>query len=108
MICRDKLFYRIELHEALGAGKQVTVQVQAAFPHTLRPYPSHITQAEKQYVEYIGSALFYSPYKTISQTTTVKCASTNILSYTKVTPSTNSDSSVTYGPYENKDPFSEV
>lgn len=98
----------MELKEALGAGKQVTVQVQAIFPHSLRPYPSHITQSEKQYVEYIGNALFYSPYKTVSQTLTVKCASTNIIAHTKVSPSTSSESSITYGPYENKDAFSEV
>lgn len=98
----------MELKDALGAGKQVTVQVQVIFPHSLRPYPSHITQSEKQYVEYIGNALFYSPYKTVSQTLTVKCASSNIIAHTKVSPSTSSESSITYGPYENKEAFSEV
>ena len=102
-------FYRIKFAKSLAAGKEVTVTVDAFYTHALKPYPSQIAQAEKQYVQFFGNALFYSPYKTTTQTTTISCASSTIESYTKtVKPVSQSDNSITYGPFENKEPFSQV
>lgn len=93
---------------SLGAGKTVTLEVEAAFAHVLSPYPSQITQAEKQYVVFEGNLYFYSPYQVISQKTTVTTASSTLESYTKTKPVSVSDNVLTYGPFETKGPFSEV
>jgi len=100
-------FFRVDLPSALGAGKDTTVEVEATFTHCLKPYPSKITQAEKQFVEFAGNSHFYSPYKTSTLTTIVNCASSTIESYTKTKPVSASESTITYGPYENLPAFSQ-
>ncbi|XP_059148604.1 dolichyl-diphosphooligosaccharide--protein glycosyltransferase subunit 1-like [Physella acuta] len=104
----DKRFFRVTLPSALDVSKSVTVDVEAVFSHILRPYPSEITQAEKQLVVLDTNLYFYSPYTTVSQTTVVHTANSNIESYTKTKPVTQSDSTITYGPFDEKAPFSEA
>ncbi|XP_055883590.1 dolichyl-diphosphooligosaccharide--protein glycosyltransferase subunit 1-like isoform X1 [Biomphalaria glabrata] len=103
----DKRFYRITLPTTLDAGKTVTVDVEAVYAHVLKPYPSEITQSEKQLVVLDTNLYFYSPYVTKSQTTVVTTTNSNIESYTKIKPVTQSDNVITYGPFEEKAPFSE-
>ncbi|ELT91404.1 hypothetical protein CAPTEDRAFT_159283 [Capitella teleta] len=99
-------FYRIALPQSLGAGQEITVDVESAFAHVLKPYPHSITQAEKQFVKFAGNRLFYSPYKTVSLTTEVKCSSGSIETYTK-TKASVSDNVITYGPFEDVQKFSD-
>ena len=121
--------YTIELKDALEAGKTIKVrkkfsfrlkqlsnidfatfqlQVEAVFSNHLAPHPAEITQKEKQLVQYRGNAYLYSQYKVKSQTTKILLSSSNIESFTKVKPSSQSESTVTYGPYDNIPPLSEV
>ncbi|XP_014669054.1 PREDICTED: dolichyl-diphosphooligosaccharide--protein glycosyltransferase subunit 1-like [Priapulus caudatus] len=104
---KDKIFFRIKLKDSLGAGKSTSVDVETVFTHFLHPYPSSITQSEHQLVLFTGNAYFYSPYKTVTQKTLVKLASSTIESYSKVKPVSLSESEITYGPYENTEPFRE-
>ena len=106
--CSDKEFYRVELPSGLAAGKSIALEVEAVFAHSLTPYPSQITQAEKQYVVFEGNLYFYSPYQTVSQKTAVTTSSTTLESYTKTKPVSLSENVISYGPYEDKAPFSEV
>ena len=109
ILSRGKIFYRIDLASPLDGGKDVKVTVETAYSHSLVAYPAEIAQSEKQLVKFTFSAYLYSPYKVTKQTSTVKCASSSIESYTKtVKPTTSSDAEITYGPYENKEAFSEV
>lgn len=101
-------FYRIDLPFALDAGKELTLDVETIFGHSLHPYPTHITQSEKQLVKFIGNVYFYSPYRTQTQITTVTCASSAIDFYTKEKPVVSSDKTISYGPYENVEAFKEV
>lgn len=96
------------LPSGLDAGRSVTVDVEAIFAHALTPYPSQITQAEKQSVVFDGNLYFYTPYQTVSQKTTVVTSSAVVESYTKTKPVSISDNVITYGPFENRLPFSEV
>ena len=106
---RKKEFYRIDLAEPLEAGKSTVVEVQTHFSHSLEAYPAEIKQSEKQLMRFNGNVYFYSPYKTTTQTTTVNLASSSVESYTKSPkPASLSDTTVTYGAYENIDAFSEV
>lgn len=77
------------------------INVEAVFAKALLPYPTTITQAERQLVRYFGSAYFYSPYKTITQKTTIHLASRSVESFTQLKPSVQSDTQIVYGPYEN-------
>lgn len=85
------------------------VYIETVFTKMLRPYPAVITQAEKQLVQYFGNAHFYSPYRTVTQKTTIHLASRNVESFTAVKPSSHSDTTITYGPYDNVEgEYSEV
>lgn len=77
------------------------LNIETVFTKSLEPYPTQITQSERQFVRYFGNAYFYTPYKTITQKTTVQLATKSVESYTAVKPSTQSDSTITYGSYEN-------
>ncbi|XP_071784310.1 dolichyl-diphosphooligosaccharide--protein glycosyltransferase subunit 1-like [Asterias amurensis] len=97
----DGTFFRVSLDKSLAAGDSVEVVVDTVFTKALRPYPAQIQQSEKQFMEYTGSAYFYTPYLTESQTTEVKLASSTLEFYSKVNPVTLNDAVITYGPYEN-------
>jgi len=99
-------FFSIHLGQALAAGKKTSVEVETAFSHALRAYPSQIAQAEKQFMEFSSSLYYFSPYKTTSQTTIVTCASTNVESYTKTNPVKVADNVITYGPFNDVEAFS--
>lgn len=77
------------------------LNIETVFTNSLHPYPTHITQSERQLIRYFGNAYFYSPYKTVTQKTTIQLASKSVESYTTFKPSTQSENTVVYGPYEN-------
>jgi oligosaccharyltransferase complex subunit alpha (ribophorin I) len=84
-----------------GSAANPVINIEAVFAKALLPYPTAITQAERQLVRYFGSAYFYSPYKTLSQKTTIHLASRSVESFTQLKPSVQSDTQIVYGPYEN-------
>ncbi|XP_067928815.1 dolichyl-diphosphooligosaccharide--protein glycosyltransferase subunit 1-like [Watersipora subatra] len=99
-------FYEISLPKPVASGKTAEITVTAYFSHVLVPFPAEVKQAEKQLVKYSGNLYFYSPYATSSQTSVVSLSSATVESYTKTKPSTKSDSTITYGPFETvKDAF---
>lgn len=104
----DKHFWRIQLPSGLENGKSITIDVETVFSHALTPFPREITQAEKQFVVFTGNLYLFSPYKVTKQSTTVTTASNKIESYTKVKPFSQSETTITYGPYENKESYSEA
>lgn len=83
------------------ASSNPVVYIETVYSKFLEPYPKQITQAEKQLVRYYGNAYFYSPYKTLTQKTTIHLASSNVESFTSVKPSAQTDTSLIYGPYDN-------
>ncbi|XP_075218764.1 dolichyl-diphosphooligosaccharide--protein glycosyltransferase subunit 1 [Lycorma delicatula] len=103
----DKQFYRIDLKEALSSGKTVTVEVETVYTYILTPYPTSISQKDKQFVRYRGNHYIYSPYQVIKQTTAVNVGTRNVESYSKLLPLSQSDTTYTYGPYTQIQPFSE-
>ncbi|CAK9811570.1 Dolichyl-diphosphooligosaccharide--protein glycosyltransferase subunit 1 [Anthophora quadrimaculata] len=102
----DKTFYQIELKDPLSPGRTMAVEIEWILTHKLVPHPKEITQKEKQLVKFVGNIYLYSPYIITKQTTTVSLPSRNIESYTKFKPVSQSDSVITYGPYEKLPPFS--
>lgn len=97
--------YRIDFKGELAAGKSLTFEVELVLSDSLKPYPSEINQGEKQTVLFRGNHYYYSLYTTKTQTTIVNLASDKTESYSQLKPTSKSDSSITYGPYENVKPF---
>ena len=50
-----------------GNSPNPTIYIDTVLTKSLKPYPTHITQSERQLVRYFGNLYFYSPYKTVSQ-----------------------------------------
>ncbi|PIO33354.1 hypothetical protein AB205_0061760, partial [Aquarana catesbeiana] len=92
--------YSVTLPSSLSPGAKTKVIIEAVYSHVLQPYPTQITQAEKQFVTFEGNHYFYSPYATTSQTTRVKLASRNVESYTKLGNPSRSDDTIEYGPFK--------
>jgi len=101
----DKLFWKVELKDALSPGASTSVNVEVVLGGAQQMYPAAITQKEKQLARYIGNVYAYLPYTVGSQTTTVLLASSSIESYTKVKPVSQQDTQIKYGPYSNIAPF---
>lgn len=100
-------FYKVDLRDVLQAGKTSSaIEVEVVLTNALSPYPANIQQGEKQLVVYEGSHYATSPYSVISQTTTVTLPSPNLESYSKLKPTSHSDTSVSYGPYDKIPAFS--
>jgi len=102
----DKPFWKIELKSSLSAGGSTTISVEVVLGGALEMYPAAISQKEKQLIRFSGNLYFFSPYSVVTQTSTVQLASSNLESYTKTKPVSLSDSTITYGPYNNVAPFS--
>lgn len=98
--------YNVKLNQPLNTGRTATVVIEYIIPKALSPYPSSITQKEKQFVRFFGNHYFYSPYETKKQTTTVNLNTRNIETHSKLKPVSQSDSTITYGPYTNIPSFS--
>uniref|UniRef100_A0A8C4HPV0 Dolichyl-diphosphooligosaccharide--protein glycosyltransferase subunit 1 n=1 Tax=Dicentrarchus labrax TaxID=13489 RepID=A0A8C4HPV0_DICLA len=100
-------FYKVQLPSTLAAGAQLKAKVEMTFSHVLKPFPTQITQAERQLVVFQGNHYLYSPYPTRSQTTRVRLASKTVESYTKLGNPSKNDEIVEYGPFRDVAPFSE-
>lgn len=93
------------LAQPLNPGSSLNVKIEEVFAHAMSPFPTKITQSEKQFVLFSGNHYLYSFYTVKSQTTTVTLASSTIESYSKLKPSSQQDSMVKYGPYTDIEPF---
>uniref|UniRef100_A0A3B3WKF4 Dolichyl-diphosphooligosaccharide--protein glycosyltransferase subunit 1 n=1 Tax=Poecilia mexicana TaxID=48701 RepID=A0A3B3WKF4_9TELE len=100
-------FYKVLLPSTLAAGAQLKVKTEMMFSHVLKPFPTQITQAERQLVVFQGNHYLYSPYPTRSQTTRVRLASKTVESYTKLGNPSKTDEIIEYGPFRDVAPFSE-
>lgn len=101
----NRTFYSVELKQPLASGRSVVLTLETVLTESLIPYPSRITQKERQLVRYFGNHYFYTPYSTTRQTTTVSLYSKTPENYTKLKPVALSDSTITYGPYSDVAPL---
>ncbi|XP_043934347.1 dolichyl-diphosphooligosaccharide--protein glycosyltransferase subunit 1 [Protopterus annectens] len=100
-------FFRVKFPAALAVGAKTKITVETVFTHVLRPYPTHITQAERQFVIFEGNHYFFSPYPTKTQTTRIKLASRNVESYTKLGNPSKSEDTLEYGPFKDVGSYSQ-
>ncbi|XP_068598036.1 dolichyl-diphosphooligosaccharide--protein glycosyltransferase subunit 1 [Brachionichthys hirsutus] len=100
-------FYKVQLPSSLAAGAQLKAKIETTFSHVLKPFPSDISQSERQLVVYQGNHYLYSPYPTRSQSTRVRLASKTVESYTKLGNPSKNDDIIEYGPFRDVAPFSE-
>uniref|UniRef100_A0A2I2ZE75 Dolichyl-diphosphooligosaccharide--protein glycosyltransferase subunit 1 n=1 Tax=Gorilla gorilla gorilla TaxID=9595 RepID=A0A2I2ZE75_GORGO len=104
---RSGRFFTVKLPVALDPGAKISVIVETVYTHVLQPYPTQITQSEKQFVVFEGNHYFYSPYPTKTQTMRVKLASRNVESYTKLGNPTRSEDLLDYGPFRDVPAYSQ-
>ncbi|KAJ8258626.1 hypothetical protein COCON_G00176380 [Conger conger] len=100
-------FFQVQLTSPLAGGSKLRLQVETVLSHVLQPFPTHITQAERQLVVFQGNHYVYSPYPTRSQSTRVRLASKNVESYTKLGNPSKSDEIIEYGPFRDVAPYSQ-
>lgn len=105
---RSGKFFEAQLPSSLAPGAKLRVKVETVFSHVLKPFPTQITQAERQLVVFQGNHYLFSPYPTRSQTTRVRLASKTVETYTKLGNPTKSDEAIEYGPFKDVPPFSQV
>lgn len=98
----------MQLRSPMAAGGKLRVKVETVLSHVLRPFPTQITQAERQLVVFQGNHYLYSPYHTRTQTTRVRLASKTVESYTKLGNPSKTDEVIEYGPFRDVAPFSQV
>lgn len=100
-------FFKVQLRSPVAAGGKLRVKVETVLSHVLRPFPTQITQAERQLVIFQGNHYLYSPYPTRTQTTRVRLASKTVESYTKQGNPSKTDEVIEYGPFRDVAPFSQ-
>jgi len=83
-----------------------TLKLKATFSDILNPYPTAITQLENQFVILEGNHYFLSPYKTLTQKTVFKLASSTVESFTKLSPYSVRGSNIHFGPFKDIAPLS--
>jgi len=81
------------------------LKIVAIFTGLLIPYPAEIRQNDNQLVLFKDHHYFLSPYPTASQKTTVRLASSEIESYTKLEPQSSRGSTLVFGTYKDINPF---
>ena len=87
-------------HGVAAAATSPMIEVRAVFTKVLTPYPTEISQGDKQLVLFDGNHYFLSPYLTQTQTTKVRLPTgSSIESYSKLKPNTQSSNIIDYGPY---------
>lgn len=97
--------YKVDFNTELAAGQSVTFEVDVTLFGLQKPFPTEIGQQEKQLVVFTGNQYYYTLYQTKKQTTTVTLASEKTESYSSLKPVSKSDSTITYGPYNDVKPF---
>lgn len=104
----DTTFWKIELKSTLAGGATTTVSVDVVLGKALEMFPAQITQKEKQLVKFTGNLYTFLAYPVTTQSTSLTLASSTVESYTKVKPVSLSDTSLSYGPYNNVAAFTQT
>jgi len=98
--------YRVDFRGDLAAGKSLSFEVELVLFNEQRAFPEEIAQNERQLVLFKSNVYYYSLYQTKRQSTTLNLASEKVESYTQLKPTSKTDSTIVYGPYDSvKQPF---
>eukprot|EP01123_Difflugia_compressa_P013545 TRINITY_DN633_c0_g1_i1.p1 TRINITY_DN633_c0_g1~~TRINITY_DN633_c0_g1_i1.p1 ORF type:complete len:621 (-),score=144.06 TRINITY_DN633_c0_g1_i1:86-1948(-) len=103
---KEYTLYRSLLRKPVEAGDTIDVVVELVFTHTMTPFPSEITQSERQLVRYNDNHYWFSVYRTDSVKTKVKLSSSSVQSNSELSPSSVKADVVSYGPYKDVAPLS--
>ncbi|KER23299.1 hypothetical protein T265_08784 [Opisthorchis viverrini] len=98
--------YRIGVKKS-STPIQFTVAV--VLTNVLEPKPAEVLQAQSQFVKYTGNVMFFTPYTTERQKTTVVLPQGELLRYTSAPePITKQPRKLEYGPYEGIGAFTHI
>ncbi|OAY67342.1 Dolichyl-diphosphooligosaccharide--protein glycosyltransferase subunit 1B [Ananas comosus] len=102
----DARLFSISLRSPLKVGETTVLEVFYIVTHSLEPFPAEISQSEAQLVYYRDSAILLSPYHVVGQVTYIKTPSNKVESFTRVDPTSRSDTELKYGVYNDRPPYS--
>lgn len=91
-----------DLPAPLSAGASTKLSVYSVLIRALTPVPENVTQADMPKVVFHGDAALATPYRVLTQTTSVKTASDGLEAYGADAPdlsATKSGDRVSYGPF---------
>ncbi|PIO62950.1 ribophorin I [Teladorsagia circumcincta] len=97
--------YKVELLNRIAKGGEVKLKVEQRFTEMLSPLPEKITQKENQFVVYNGNAHYAAAYPVAQEKTTVKIGNGKTQSVTQVSPTSQENERVIYGPYKDQPAF---
>ncbi|CAF0756722.1 unnamed protein product [Didymodactylos carnosus] len=99
--------YLIDLGNDVQSGKTFTFEVEVVYVHALKPYPTEITQGERQLILYKMNVYYYTKYSTTTQKTIITLPTDRAESYAQLPkPVNKNDQTITYGSYENTPTYS--
>ena len=92
--------YDVILKKPVAPGERSSLGVTVVLIDGYDAYPSEMPQNERQTILFLGNHYFYSPYRTLKQTTDVVLATTRVEHWTQLKPSKRDGKKLTFGPYE--------
>ncbi|KAK6505005.1 dolichyl-diphosphooligosaccharide--protein glycosyltransferase subunit 1 [Arthrobotrys musiformis] len=98
-------YYKITLPKTLQPAAQITLAITAGITGALTPIPAVIGQSDKQFLSYTDAKFVPSPYFTEKQKTKFRAANGEIPDYTIFEQTDKSGYIVSYGPYDNVEPW---
>ncbi|KAI9205279.1 Ribophorin I [Polychytrium aggregatum] len=102
----DVQYFKVKLASPLAKDEKLTLQINVAYTHVLKPYPKAIAQSDVQFVEFSDSVYFHTPYFTEKQRITVHLPTSNVKNYTNANlPVVKKGTDIVYGPYTAVDAF---
>lgn len=102
----DARLFSVSLRSPLKAGETTVLEAFYIVTHSLEPFPAEISQSEAQLVYYRDSAILLSPYHVVEQVTYIKTPSNKVESFTRVDPTSRSETELKYGVYNDRPPYS--
>ncbi|KAG0044658.1 proteasome regulatory particle base subunit [Gryganskiella cystojenkinii] len=74
----DFQYYKVKLSQPLTPGEKVQITVKTSLSNIIRPFPTHVGQAEKQRFVYFGNPFALTAYPASKQKTTVVTPNGNL------------------------------
>uniref|UniRef100_A0A7S1TBE9 Dolichyl-diphosphooligosaccharide--protein glycosyltransferase subunit 1 n=1 Tax=Compsopogon caeruleus TaxID=31354 RepID=A0A7S1TBE9_9RHOD len=99
--------YVARLTRPIAPGESVTLDIEETLFGAMKPVPSAIREGEDQYMAFLDSFYFYSPYQTVDMKTEITLPMSKVTKISdQVQPASQSGKVITLGPYSNVPPRS--
>ncbi|KAF8926877.1 dolichyl-diphosphooligosaccharide--protein glycosyltransferase subunit 1 [Dissophora ornata] len=100
-------YYKIKLSTPLPPGEKLQITVKTSLTNLIRPFPTHVGQAERQQFVYFGNPFALTAYPSLKQKTTVITPSSvlEVHEHPEESDLVIKNNQVTLGPYNEVKPL---